>query len=404
MPLTDIKVRNAKKLLKPYKLFDGGGLFVLVHPTGGKWWRYRYRFTGKERLLALGAYPDVSLAEARQRHTQARRVLAAGQDPSQVKKEAKRIAVLNSENTFEAIAREWCENRKHKLTERYNKYLLSCLETHIFPNLGARPIKDISAPEILSMLRVIEKRNALDLAKVVLQVIGRVFSYAIATVRADRNPAADLRGALKPHVRKHMAHLKAAEIPEYLERLEAFTGHLQTKLALKFLLLTFVRTIELRGAQWSEVDLEKAEWRIPAERMKMRGQHIVPLSQQAVAVLHELRKHTGTGQYVFPHRYKATGHVSKNIILRALHDMGYQSRATAHGFRATASTILNEHGFTPDVIERQLAHTERNSVRAAYNHAQYLPERRRMMQWWADYIDEVASTGKAPVGEFRKAG
>jgi len=400
MSLTDTAVRNAKPLAKPFKLADGGGLFLLVQPTGGKWWRYKYRFLGKEKLLALGSYPDVSLAQAREHHAQARKALAAGNDPNEVKKEAKRAAQLNSENTYEAVAREWHEHFKHKWTPGYADAAINRLQNHIFPKLGQRPIADITAPELLSVVRVIEKAGTLDMAQRVMQISGQIFTYAIATGRATRNPVPDLKGALKPPVRKHMAHFTADELPDYLQKLEAFNGRVQTKLALKFILLTFVRTGELRGAEWSEINFDKAEWRIPAERMKMRETHIVPLSTQAIVVLREMQRHTGNRQHVFPNQHKPMGCMSENTILYALYDMGYRFKATGHGFRATASTILNEHGFTPDVIERQLAHAERNSVRAAYNHAQYLPERRKMMQWWADYLDAVAKGDKVIVGIF----
>ena len=391
MSLTDAAVRNAKPRSKPYKLSDGGGLFLWVQPSGGKWWRYKYRFSGKEKSLALGSYPDVSLAEARERHAQARKVVSSGNDPGEVKKEAKRLAILKSVTTFGAIAREWCESRKHKWVTSYGEAMLTRLENHVFPKMGDRPISDITAPELLSVLRVVEHTGALDLAQRLLQASGQIFRYAIATGRAQRNPAVDLRGALKPPVRKHQAYLKADEMPEYLQKLEAYDGNPQTKLALKFLLLTFVRTSELRGAEWAEIDFDKAEWRIPAERMKMRDLHIVPLSRQALGVLRELQPLTGQWRYVFPNQHKPSGCMSENTMLFGLYRMGYHSKATGHGFRSTASTILNEHGFTPDVIERQLAHSERNTVRAAYNHAQYLPERRKMMQWWADYLDEVAA-------------
>ncbi len=391
MPLTDAAIRNAKAKDKPYKLADGGGLFLWVQPSGGKWWRYKYRFAGKEKLLALGSYPDVSLAEARERHAQARKLLSAGSDPSEVKKEEKRLALLKSVTTFEAIAREWCEGRRHKWVTGYGEAMMTRLEKHVFPKLGDRPIADISAPELLAVLRIVENTGALDLAMRLLQASGQVFRYAIATGRAERNPAVDLRGALKPPVRKHQAYLKADELPEYLQKLEAYDGSLQTKLALKLLLLTFVRTGELRGAEWTEIDLEKAEWRIPAARMKMRDPHIVPLSRQAIAVLAELQLLTGQWRYVFPNQHKPSGCMSENTMLYGLYRMGYHSKATCHGFRSTASTILNEHGFRADVIERQLAHNERNQVRAAYNHAQYLPERREMIQWWADFLEQMAS-------------
>ena len=358
-----------------------------MHPNGSRYWRFKYCFLGKEKLMAFGVYPEVTLAEAREHRAQARKIVASGKDPMQVKKDTKRLSLLNNETTYEAIAREWHEQRKHTWTPGYAESALRRLENHMFPKLGGRPIADISAPELLSVVRTVEKSGALDMAQRVMQLTGQIFGYAIATGRVARNPVKDLSGALKPPVRKHMAHFTASELPEYLKNLDAFTGRIQTKLALRFLMLTFVRTGELRGAEWAEINLDKAEWRIPPERMKMRETHLVPLSKQAIEVLLELRNHTGNRQYVFPNQHKPMGCMSENTILYALYDMGYRFKATGHGFRATASTILNEQGFAPDVIERQLAHGERNEIRAAYNHAQYLPERRKMMQWWADYID-----------------
>lgn len=313
-----------------------------------------------------------------------------GNDPGAEKREAKRLAVLKGENTFEVLAKEWCDSKKHKWVTNYYEAMMVRLKNHIFPRLGNRPITEISAQEFLSVVRVVEKSGALDLAQRLMQASGQVFRYAIATGRAEKNPITDLRGALKTPVKKHQAYLKEHELPEYLKKLEAYDGHPQTKLALKFLLLTFVRTAELRGAKWTELNFDKAEWRIPAERMKMRDPHIVPLSRQAVAVLEEMKKLTGQWEHVFANQIKPSARMSENTMLYALYRMGYHSKATGHGFRATASTILNENGFLPDVIERQLAHAERNEVRAAYNHAQHLPERRKMMQWWADYLDAVA--------------
>ncbi len=394
MSLTDAKVRNAKPTAKPFKLSDGRGLVLLVQPNGGKWWRYRYRFAGKEKMLALGLYPDISLADARERHAQARKMLAAGNDPGELRKEAKRTVAIKAENTVEAIAREWHGQHIHEWAAHYARDVINRLETHIFPKLGNRPIADINATEILSVLRVIEKSGALDMAQRMMQTCGQVFRYAITTGRANHNPVTDLRGALKTPVRKHHSHLEADELPAFLKKLEVYDGEPQTKLALKMLLLTFVRTTELRGAEWSEINFDKAEWRIPAERMKMKDQHIVPLSRQATGILRELKKLTGHRKHVFPNQHKSVNYMSGNTMLYALYRMGYHSRTTGHGFRATASTILNEHGYPPDVIERQLAHCERNKVRAAYNHAQYLPERRKMMQWWADYLDKVAAKKK----------
>jgi integrase len=391
MALTDVKARTAKSKSKAYKLSDGNGLSLYMHPSGGKYWRMKYRWLGKEKQLALGVYPDVSLADARNRCADARKALAAGNDPSEVKKEAKRLAFIKAENDLETIAREWHAQHIHEWAPHYARDVINRLETHIFPKLGKRPIADISSTEMLSALRIIEKSGALDMAQRMMQTCGQVFRYAITTGRAERNPVTDLRGALKTPVVKHHAHLKADDLPEYLKKLEAYDGTVQTKLALKLLLLTFVRTTELRGAEWAEVNFDKAEWRIPASRMKMKDPHIVPLSTQTLTILRELQQHSGNRQHLFPGQHKPASFMSQNTMIYALYRMGYHSRTTGHGFRATASTILNEHGFPPDVIERQLAHCERNKVRAAYNHAQYLPERRKMMQWWSDYIDGVCS-------------
>ena len=392
--LSDAKARNAKPRPKPYKIANGEGLFLLVTPAGGKYWRLKYFFAGKEKLLALGVYPDITLAEARERRAQARRVLALGNDPGEARKEAKRLATLKSANAFEVIAREWLEKRQHEWAASSTRSRRTQVETHILPKLGQRPITDITAPEVLAMLRVIEEKGVLDTARRMMQVTGQIFMYAIATGRAERNPVPELRGALKTPVVKHHAFLEEHELPLYLQRVEAYDGSLQTRQALRFLLLTFVRTNELRGAQWTEIDWDKAEWRIPAARMKMKELHIVPLARQTIAVLRELEKHSGNRQYLFPNEHNAATFMSENTMLYALYRMGYHSRTTGHGFRSTASTILNEHGFRADVIERQLAHGERNKVRAAYNHAQYLPERRTMMQWWADYLDKVAAKKK----------
>ena len=389
--LSDVKARNAKPKAKPYKLSDGDGLFLIVNPSGSKYWRLKYFFAGKEKLLALGVYPEVSLIKARNRRAQAREALADGTDPAQAKKEVKRLITLKNANILEVIAREWYEKRKHEWAATSADSMLARLEKHILPTLGQRPIADITASEILAVLRVVEDSGALETARRVMQMIGQIFMYAIATRRAERNPVPDLRGALKTPVVKHHSFLNASDLPQYLKKLEAYDGHPQTKLALRFLLLTFVRTNELRGAQWAEIDWNNAEWRIPAERMKMKELHIVPLSSQSIAVLRDLQKHTGNRQHIFPNQHKPSTSMSENTMLYALYRMGYHSRTTGHGFRSTASTILNENGFHADVIERQLAHSERDTVRAAYNHAQYLPERRKMMQWWADYLDEIAA-------------
>lgn len=390
MPLKDITVRNAKPTEKKYKLFDREGLYLEVLPAGGKYWRLKYFFGAKEKCLALGVYPHISLADARERRDQARKLLAHGSDPAEAKKEAKRIIIQKQQNTFEMIAREWHENRLDKWTAPHARKIMKRLETHVFNRIGTRPIADITTPDLLPVMRKIEEQGG-EIAHRMLQICGQVFTYAVVTGRATVNPAASLRGALKPVVKNNHAYIKPNELAEYFRNLEGYDGSPQTKLALRFLLLTFVRTGELRGAAWAEIDFDKAEWRIPAERMKMKETHIVPLSRQAIGILNELKPLTGQWRYVFPNQHKPSGQMSENTILYALYRMGYHSRATGHGFRSTASTVLNEHGFPPDVIERQLAHGERDKVRAAYNHAQYLPERRQMMQWWADYLDEVAT-------------
>jgi integrase len=361
--------------MRSYKLADGDGLFLVIMPSGSKYWRLKYFFGGKEKLLALGVYPHINLADARERRAQARKLLATGSDPGEAKKEAKRLAILKTENSFEVVAREWLEKHKHEWTPGHIRAKRVHLEKHILPKLGKRPVADITAPEVLSMLRVVEEKGTLDTARRLMQVTGQIFMYAIATGRAERNPVPDLRGALKAPVVKHRAFLSEKELPAYLQELESYDGHPQTRLGLRLLLLTFVRTGELRGAEWKELDWDKAEWRIPAERMKMDELHIVPLSRQAIAVLRELEKSSGHRQYVFPNHHNPSTFMTENTMLFALYRMGYHSRATGHGFRSTASTVLNEHGFRSDVIERQLAHGERDKVRAAYNHAQYLAVR-----------------------------
>jgi integrase len=389
--LTEIAVKTSKPTKSIRKLSDGNGLVLLIYPNGSKYWAYRYRYVGKEKSLSLGVYPEVTLAEARRKLAEARKLVADGQNPSEARKALKRQAAISAENSFEAIGREWLAMRSPGWTPRYAGFVVSRLERDIFPNIGIRAIKDISAPELLSVVRIMEKRGASELAHRVLNCCGQIFVYAIATGRAERNPANDLRGALTTHVKKHYAHLKAVDLPEFLDRLARYDGHPQTRLAVTLLVLTFVRTIELRGATWSEIDFDNAEWRIPAERMKMRRDHIVPLSRQALAALKQLQRLNGQWTYLFPNPDRPFKHMSENAVLFALYRMGYHSRATGHGFRHTASTILNESGqFSGDAIERQLAHVQGNSVRATYNHAQYLPERRRMMQWWADYLDEAA--------------
>jgi integrase len=401
MALTDTTCKNVKPANKSRKLSDAGGLYLEVMPSGSKYWRLKYRYGGKEKRVAFGVYPEVSLKDAREKRDKARKLIAEGMDPSYEKKQEKLKRHINQANSFEIIAREWHEHRKLGWTIRHADYVLKRLEADIFPALGFKPIHEISAPELLVALRAVENRGAIDIAHRLLQTTGQIFRYAIATGRSQHDIAADLRGALKSIKRENFARLEAKELPEFLMKLDGYDGDLQTKLALKLLILTFTRSGEIRGASWEEFDFEKREWRIPAERMKMKEPHIVPLSDEALEVLEKLRLINGQRSYLFPNRNKPHTFISENTLLYAVYRMGYHNQTTVHGFRALASTILNEHGFRPDVIERQLAHAERNKVRAAYNHAQYLPERREMMQWWGDYISGLASENKIIFGNFK---
>ena len=395
MALTDIAIRRAKSREKPYKLFDEKGMYLLVSPSGGKLWRLKYRVSGKEKTLALGPYPERSLAEARDQRDEARKLVRNGVDPGEERKREKRDQKVRSVNTFRLLANEWHQAQLAKWTPHHAASIARRLEVDLLPSLGDRPVAEIEAPELLATLRTIEKRGSHDIAHRVLQIAGQVFRYAIVLGRANRDPSRDLKGALVVPARvRHHAALTEAELPEFLDKLDRFDGHLQTQQAMKLLLLTFVRTGELRGAKWAEIDFEKAQWRIPAERMKTGRDHIVPLSKQALVVLRELQKLNGHRLILFPNQAKPTLPMSENTILFALYRMGYHSRATGHGFRATASTILNEQGWRSDVIELQLAHAERNKVRAAYNRAEYLPERRKLMQHWADFLDKTAREAK----------
>lgn len=389
MALTDIAIRNARVKDKPYKLSDTAGLYLLINTNGKKYWRLKYRFSGKEKLLSIGVYPVINLSEARDKSLDAKKLLANNIDPSQLKKEKRIKQLLDSEHSFEKIASEWHNNQKSRWTEKYAISVYKKLQADIFPIIGSRPINEIKAPELLTALRLIEARGSIDIAHRVLQICGQIFRYAIATGKAERDISADLRGALKTRKSKNYSCLKANELPEFLDKLQKYDGDLQTKLALTLLILTFTRTGEIRGAKWSEIDFEKKEWCIAAERMKMRELHTVPLSQQTIDILKQLHLINGDRDYLFPNRNKPMSFISENTLLYAIYRMGYHSRTTVHGFRATASTILNEHGFKPDVIERQLAHAERNKVRASYNHAEYMPERREMMGWWGNYLDEI---------------
>lgn len=393
MALTDTAIRNAKPGAKPIKLFDSLGLFLLIAPAGGKWWRLKYRFGGKEKLLSLGTYPEISLKQARVKRDTARSQLANGIDPGEHRKAAKASQADSHVDSFEIVAREWFGKFAPNWAASHADKIIRRLERDVFPWLGKKPVGGITAPELLQAMRRIENRGAVETAHRALQNCSQIFRYAIATGRAMRDPAADLRGAIPPSKSKHHASIvEPKAIGELLRTIAGYQGALVTKCALRLAPLLFVRPGELRKAEWLEFNLESAEWRIPAERMKMREQHVVPLSTQAVAILRELQPLTGRGRYVFPGARTNGRPMSENTVNAALRRLGYAGdQMTGHGFRSMASTLLNEQGWHRDAIERQLAHAERDTVRAAYNYAEHLPERRRMMQAWADFLDGLAN-------------
>ncbi|MCC6197757.1 MAG: integrase arm-type DNA-binding domain-containing protein [Burkholderiales bacterium] len=388
--LTDRAIRNAQ----PGKHADGFGMYIEVTPDGARYWRLKYRFGGKERRLSLGVYPAVTLAQARKRRDAARELLADGVDPSARRKADKRDAERRAANSFEAVAREWFDKQAHGWTAKHADDVLRRLEGNLFPDLGGLPVAGIGAPELLAVARTIESRGAHDLAHRMVGVAGQVFRYAVATGRCERDPSRDLRGALKPHRARGQHAVAPDELPALLRAIDGYAaiGDQQTALALRLLCLTFVRTSELIGAQWDELrglDSDAPTWEVPAERMKTKAAHVVPLSRQALALLGQLRMMAGVSRYVLPGR-NPDKPISNNTLLFALYRLGYKGKMTGHGFRAVASSALNEAGFRPDVIERQLAHKEPNKVRAAYNRTEYLPERRTMMQQWADMVDAYA--------------
>ena len=383
--LTNIAIKAAKPSDKPYKLFDQHGLFLLVTSTGSKWWRLKYRFEKKEKLLAFGVYPETSLRDARDLRDDARKLLRRQVDPG-AKRRAERLAPGDS---FEAIAREWFERFSPRWAPGHSNKLIRRLELYIFPWVCDRSIGKIEAPDLLACLRRVESKGNIETAHRALQVCGRVFRYAVATGRAQRDPTGDLRGAIPPAEEKHLASFTDPnELGALLRAIDSYEGSIVVRCALRLAPLVFVRPGELRAAEWAEINFDTSEWRIRAERMKMRQQHVVPLSHQAIGILREIQPLTGNGRFVFPSARSAKRPLSDNALLAALRRMGFeQGSVTVHGFRSTASTNLNEQGWNRDAIERQLAHGERDAVRAAYNYAEHLPERRKMMQAWADYLE-----------------
>lgn len=413
VPLTDIKIKTAKPSTKDIKLFDGGGLFLLITPSGGKLWRLKYRFGGTEKLLTLGAYPQTTLTEARQKRTDARSLLDKDIDPGAVRK-AQKTADTQEFETFEVIAREWHNKFAPTWAAGHAEKIIRRLDLYIFPWLGSKSIRSITAPDILACLRRLEDKGTLDTAHRAKQNCGQVFRYAIATGRAERDPSQDLRGALPPVHKQHYAAItEPIEVAKLMRAIDGYKGGFVTICALKLAQLFFLRPGELRHAEWAEFDLDQATWNVPVERLKLlksekirrKGElHIVPLAAQAVSILRDLRALTGSGRYVFPSTRSASRPMSDNTVNAALRRLGYDTKTemTGHGFRAMARTILDEvlH-IRPEIIEHQLAHAVRDPLGRAYNRTTHLPERKDMMQSWADYLEQLKSG--AAVIPFRAA-
>lgn len=389
--LTDAKIRKLKPKAAPFKVSDRDGLYLLVQPNGARWWRWDYRFNGARKTLSLGVYDDVDLAAAREKLRDYRKQLAAGVDPSAAKRAEKEKREAETLHNFKAVALEWLGKHKAKLAPATVTKITWLFEGYLFPQIGSRPIASIEPPDLLAALRKIEARGRIETAHRTKQISGQVFRYAIATGRAKRDPSADLAGALQPVVTSHHAALTDPRaIGELLRAIEAFRGSFPVWQALRLAPLLFVRPGELRKAEWVEIDLDAAMWRIPGSRMKTRLPHLVPLATQAVEILRELHPLTGRGRYVFPSIRSDKRPMSDNTLNASLRRLGYSNKdMTAHGFRAMASTRLNELGWKPDLVERQLAHVDKDQVRAAYNRAEYLDDRRHMMQAWANHLQAL---------------
>ena len=391
--LTALEVKNAKPKEKPYKLTDGGGLYLYITPNGRKAWRYRYRFAGTETVMVLGEYPDTSLESARGKRADAKKLLKAGKNPTKERK-AEKLAIIEakqeektlSENSFKLIALDWHQKRIAKWSAAHAKATLTIFQRNIFPAIGDIPVEQITPPMVLQILQNIEARGALQIAAKSLQSMNCVFRYAIQTGKTAHNPAAHMRDVIKHRNVQHHPMVQIEDLPAFLRSLTKGDLHLTTKLAIRFTILTAARSGEVRGATWKEIDLNKKIWTVPAERMKMRSIHIVPLSEQALAILNQIKILYGDKGLIFPGIHYPEKPISENTMLYGLYRIGYHSKATMHGFRALFSTIANENGFNPDAIERQLAHKEKNAVRAAYHRAEYLQERTRLMEWWGEHL------------------
>lgn len=406
MKLSDIKCKNAKPQINPYKLFDGSGLYLEVMPTGGRLWRLKYRFGGKEKRLSFGSYPLIALKDARLKRDEAKLLLQNNIDPAVAKQEDKISKQVDSANTFEAIAREWLEKRKGEIEEKTLIDIQSRLERNLFPKIGKLPIKSINAPILLEALKTIEARGVIDTTKRVRQNAGQIFRYAIASGKAIYNPSQDIAEALKTKEVQHLKAMPLSELPEFIRKINRNDARLyrQTCLALRMMVLTFTRKKELTHAQWSEFNLEEKIWLIPAARMKMKKEHYVPLSNQVLEILYELKEMNSNWPHVFPSQVRPNKPMHEDTILRALYRLGYKSEATIHGFRSLAmTTIMEELGYRYEVPNLQLAHSKGDSIRQAYDRTEFMPERKKMMQDWADYIDAIAiQVGNVVNGNFAK--
>ncbi|CAH3255734.1 Prophage integrase IntS [Citrobacter freundii] len=402
MPLTDLEIRRSKPREKSYTLNDGNGLSLLIEPNGSKGWRFRYRFDGKPKMLSLGTYPEIPLTDARQKRDEAKKLVAAGINPSDVRKREKQARVEERGNTFESIAREWYEKRTDRWSAGYAEEMMKTFEADVFPFIGGRPIAEIKPMELMGVLSRLDERGATEKLRKVRQRCGEVWRYAIVTGRAEYNPAPDLASAFAAHKKEHYAFLSVGELPEFFRTLNTYSGSSIVKLAMRLQVLTGLRPGELRQGEWAEIDFDKRLWEVPPARMKKRRPHCVPLSDQAIAILEQLRLITGNYRFIFPGRIqhsKPMSEMAMNVLIRRI---GYAGRVTGHGFRHTMSTILHEQGFSSAWIETQLAHVDKNSIRGTYNHAQYLDGRREMLQWYADYMDSLEHGGNVVHGSFGK--
>jgi len=405
MALTALQAKRATPKDKDYKLAAEKGLYLLIKANGSKYWRMKYRFAGKEKTLSFGVFPEVPLSEATEKRDEARKLLRDDIDPGLERKKNKLKRNVDATNTFEAIAREWIDLKARTWAPRHSERVTRSLELDVFPSIGNMPIAQIDSLLLRTVIEPIQQRGALDIASRVRQRCSAVFQYAMVLGACSLDPASPLKIVMQPPVKKHFPALTAKEMPEFLSKVRAYNSTLQTQLAMRTLMLTFVRTIELIEARWEEIDWEEEIWNIPAERMKEKRAHFVPLAKQTIDTLRQLQSITGNSELLFPKRGSMREPMSNSTILRVIDRIGYKGRMTGHGFRSVASTVLNESGlFDFDVIERQLSHQDKDDVRAAYNRSKYMKERRRMMQWWADKIDSFETPAQIIFGRFSDQG